>query len=128
MSSAAEHDERGRQPLLNHALVVLTAPTQAWSDSAGEMRAAPIHGIFHGDWRYVRSLGLRIAGEPLETIGTSRAAATAVFHGVARAVDDETPDPRVLVERGREVAAGLVLDPVQLADPQVPLRSILRGT
>ena len=26
------------------------------------------------------------------------------------------------------IAAGLVLDPVQLAEPQVPLRSILRGT
>ncbi|WP_405218796.1 glycogen debranching N-terminal domain-containing protein [Agrococcus sp. Ld7] len=114
MSSAAEHDERGGQPLLNDALVVLAAPTQAWSDDAGDMGAAPIHGIFHGDWRYVRALGLRIAGEPLETIGTSRGADSAVFHGVARAVDDETPDPRVLVERRREVAAGRVVERVRV--------------
>src|SRR5690606_25020289 len=80
----------------------------------GDIGAAPIHGVFHGDWRYVRSLEMRIAGEPLESIGTSRAAGSAVFHGVARAIDDATPDPRVLVERVREVTAGRLVERVRV--------------
>lgn len=114
MNSAAEYDEHGRQPLLNDALVVLEAPTQAWSDTAGTMGTAPVHGIFHGDWRYVRALGLRVAGEPLEPIGTSTAASRAVFHGVARTIDDTTPDPRLLIERAREVTAGGIVERVRV--------------
>ncbi|MDR7233858.1 glycogen debranching N-terminal domain-containing protein [Agrococcus sp. BE272] len=106
----------GRQPLLNDALVVLTAPTQAWSDPAGDLGGAAIHGVFHGDWRYVRGLALRVAGEPVEATGTARSADRASFHGVARAIDDDTPDPRVLVERMREVAPGALVERVRIAD------------
>ena len=55
-----------------------------------------------------------IAGEPVEATGTSRTAGRAVFHGVARAIDDETPDPRVLVERERTVRAGGMTERVRL--------------
>ena len=54
MSGPSHATARGRQPLLNDALVVLEAPTQAWADAAGDMGGAAIHGVFHGDWRYVR--------------------------------------------------------------------------
>ncbi|MFA4841837.1 MAG: glycogen debranching N-terminal domain-containing protein [Agrococcus sp.] len=114
MSDASQGRDRGRQPLLNDALVVLEAPTQAWADASGEMGGAAIHGVFHGDWRYVAALSLRIAGEPVEATGTARSATRAVFHGVARAIDDETPDPRVLVERGRTVRAGALSERVRL--------------
>ncbi|MET4098792.1 glycogen debranching enzyme [Agrococcus sp. UYP10] len=114
MSSAAPASDRGRQPLLNDALVVLEAPTQSWSDASGEMGGAAIHGVFHGDWRYVRGLSLRVGGEPVEATGTGRSAGRVVFHGVARAIDDETPDPRVLVERERSVAAGALEERVRI--------------
>jgi len=114
MSSAAPASDRGRQPLLNDALVVLEAPTQSWSDPSGEMGGAAIHGVFHGDWRYVRGLSLRVGGEPVEATGTARSAGRVVFHGVARAIDDETPDPRVLVERERSVAAGALEERVRI--------------
>lgn len=114
MSDEAHPTAHGRQPLLNDALVVLEAPTQAWADATGDMGEAPIHGVFHGDWRYVGGLSLRIAGEPVEATGTARTASRAVFHGVARAIDDETPDPRVLVERERVVAAGALTERVRV--------------
>lgn len=114
MSGATQPDGHGRQPLLHDALVVLEAPTQAWSDADGEMGGAPIHGVFHGDWRYVRGIAMRIAGEPVEATGTARAAGRAVFHGIARAIDDETPDPRVLVERERLVMAGRLAESVRV--------------
>lgn len=114
MSDGAPQAQHGRQPLLNDALVVLEAPTQAWSAESGDMGAAPIHGVFHGDWRYVRALSLRIAGEELEPTGTSRGSTSAAFHGLARAIDDDAPDPRVLVERVRDVAAGALVERVRL--------------
>lgn len=114
MSDAAHPKAHGRQPLLNDALVVLEAPTQAWADATGDMGESPIHGVFHGDWRYVGGLSLRIAGEAVETTGTARTANRAVFHGVARAIDDETPDPRVLVERERVVASGTLTERVRI--------------
>ncbi|WP_306231608.1 amylo-alpha-1,6-glucosidase [Agrococcus beijingensis] len=113
MSSDAP-DQHGRQPLLNRALVVLDAPTQVWSDASGDLGADAIHGLFHGDWRYVSGIALRVAGEAVESTGTSRSAGSAAFHGVARAIDDETPDPRVLVERTREVVAGRLVERVQV--------------
>lgn len=116
MSNAAPASESGRQPLLNDALVVLEAPTQAWADASGDMGGAAIHGVFHGDWRYVRALSLRVAGEPVEATGTARTAARAVFHGVARAVDDDTPDPRVLVARERTVTAGSLAERVRITN------------
>lgn len=112
MSDEAPPIRHGRQPLLNDALVVLQAPTQAWSAADGDVGAAPIHGVFHGDWRYVRALTLRVAGEPVEATGTARDAASAAFHGLARAIDDGTPDPRVLVERVRRVAPGALAEHV----------------
>lgn len=116
MSDEAPQTPRGRQPLLNDAIVVLEAPTQAWSSPSGDLGGSPIHGVFHGDWRYVRALELRVAGEPVEATGTARDATSAAFHGVARAIDDETPDPRVLVERVRRVAPGALAEHVALAN------------
>ncbi|WP_072315166.1 glycogen debranching N-terminal domain-containing protein [Agrococcus sp. Marseille-P2731] len=106
------HQEHGRQPLLHDALVVLEAPTQAWSDVSGEMGGEPIDGVFHGDWRYVSGLRLTIAGETVEATGTAATASAASFHGVTRSIDDATPDPRVLVERRREVSAGRLVERV----------------
>ncbi|GAA1423732.1 glycogen debranching N-terminal domain-containing protein [Agrococcus citreus] len=114
MSGATQPEDHGRQPLLNDALVVLEAPTQAWSNEAGDLGGAPIHGVFHGDWRYIAGLSLRVAGEPVEPTGTALTASRAVFHGIARAIDDVTPDPRVLIERERSVRAGALTERIRI--------------
>ncbi|KTS60138.1 amylo-alpha-1,6-glucosidase [Microbacterium testaceum] len=95
------------QPLLDDAVIVLRAPTQVWSDTTGDMGAAPVHGVYHGDVRHVRSLSLTCDGSPVEWIsaapdGTSRL----VLGGLLRGLDDTTPDPKVRLLRDRRVADG----------------------
>ena len=46
------------QPLLDDAVIALRAPTQVWSDTAGDLGSASIHGVYHGDVRHVRGLVL----------------------------------------------------------------------
>lgn len=48
---------------------MLEAPTQAWSDDIGRMGTAPIHGIYHGDVRHIRSIEITVDGTALESIG-----------------------------------------------------------
>ena len=52
----------GLQPFLADRVVALSAPTQAWSADDGDMGAAPIDGIYHGDTRFVRTLRVDYAG------------------------------------------------------------------
>jgi hypothetical protein len=52
----------GLQPFLSDRIVALAAPTQAWSGRDGDMGAAPIDGIYHGDTRFVRGLDVHYAG------------------------------------------------------------------
>lgn len=96
-----------RQPLLHDAVIVLEAPTQAWSDSAGNMGRSPIHGIYHGDVRQIRSVELQVEGTDAESIGhASDDPRRALFTDVLRGIDDDSADPKVRMDREREVAAG----------------------
>ncbi|MFF2053615.1 glycogen debranching N-terminal domain-containing protein [Leifsonia sp. NPDC058194] len=101
------------QPLLHDSVVVLTAPSQAWSTADGDVDGVGIHGFFHSDLRVLDRVGLSVAGSTLEHIATAGPdAATAVFTSLARGLDDSTADPRVRVERTREVRAGVLRETV----------------
>lgn len=84
------------QPLLNEELVVLRAPTQAWSSPNGTMGTAAIHGIYLSDVRLVRSLRLRIGDQEAEYLSTGLRGADQVrIESLLRHLDDHTPDPEV---------------------------------
>ncbi|MGN6428960.1 MAG: glycogen debranching N-terminal domain-containing protein [Leifsonia sp.] len=95
------------QPLLHDSIVVLTAPSQAWSAADGTVDGHGIHGFYNSDLRVLDRIVLRVGGELPEHIATATPdAATAVFTSLARRIDDATADPRVRVERTRRVVAG----------------------
>lgn len=104
----------GLQPFMNDEVVVLSAPTQVWSRRDGEVGGVPIHGLYHADWRYLSSLRLAVDGRPLELAGSASQAGRLQVHGLARTVDDPTPDPRVLVVRDREVRPGVVTETLRV--------------
>ncbi|MBO1770126.1 glycogen debranching N-terminal domain-containing protein [Agrococcus sp. TF02-05] len=96
--------------LLHDQLASVSAPTQAWSRRDGSMDEHPIHGLFHGDWRFVRAVELRVDGAPIEHLATSSAGDWALIRGIAPALDSEPGDARIAVERMREVTPGAVLE------------------
>jgi glycogen debranching enzyme len=113
------------QPLLHDSVVVLTAPSQAWSTADGTVDGRGIHGFYHSDLRVLGGIGLTIDGALPEHIATgSPDAATAVFTSLARAIDDHTADPRVRIDRTRQVVAGSLVETITvrnaLAEPIHP--------
>ncbi|MFJ6113852.1 glycogen debranching N-terminal domain-containing protein [Agrococcus sediminis] len=106
----------GRPPLLHTELVALAAPTQVWSHRDGTMGGSAAHGVYHGDWRYVRGVELLVDGAPVEHITTADEADWVVFHAVARDLDARAPAARVMVERMREVAPGAVVERVTIVN------------
>ncbi|WP_154097522.1 glycogen debranching N-terminal domain-containing protein [Microbacterium testaceum] len=118
------------QPLLSDALIVLRAPTQVWSDGTGDMGAASVHGVYHGDVRHVRSFTASCDGSPIEWISTAPdGASRVVFGGLLRGLDDTTPDPKVRLLRDRRVADGVVSESWTVhSRVDHPLRTTLRLT
>ncbi|WP_223695283.1 glycogen debranching N-terminal domain-containing protein [Leifsonia poae] len=101
------------QPLLHDSVVVLTAPSQAWSATDGTVDGCGIHGFYHSDVRVLSEIGLTVGGAVTEHIATAGPdAGTAVFTSLARPLDDTTADPRVRVERVRTVEAGALRETV----------------
>ncbi|MGO4679466.1 glycogen debranching N-terminal domain-containing protein [Microbacterium sp. 2MCAF23] len=104
------------QPLLNDAVIALQAPTQVWSDETGDMGSAPIHGVYHGDVRHVRSLTVAVDGTAIEAIASSSPSPQrAVFTSVLRGLDDDQPDPKVRLERTRTVRPGGVSEEIRIS-------------
>ncbi|MET0673402.1 MAG: glycogen debranching N-terminal domain-containing protein [Microbacterium pygmaeum] len=98
-----------RQPLLSDRVVVLRAPTQAWSGPEGDIGGRPIDGIYHGDVRHIRSVVVTVDGEHPEWISTAAHDASRItFGAVLRSLDDDTPDPKLRLLRTRLVEAGSV--------------------
>ena len=94
------------QPLLNDELVVLRAPTQAWSSSTGAMGTASIHGVYVSDVRVVRALRLRVGDQDAEHLSTGlHGADTVRVESLLRHLDDHTPDPEVRLTLERVVDA-----------------------
>lgn len=126
----------GLQPFLSDRVVALSAPTQAWSGTDGDMGSAPIDGVFHGDTRFIRGLTLAYAGEdgeftqPEWVQAGAQGADRVRFDALLRAVDDPLPDPKVRLERVRVVGDGRMAETVtvrsHLADPvRVRIRASL---
>lgn len=117
----------GLQPFLDDRTIAFHAPTQAWSGAGGDMGAAPVDGLYHGDTRLLRSLRLEYAGpdgafvRPEWARTTSSGAERLRFDGLLRGVDDAWPDPKVRLERVREVSDGAMTETLtvrsHLADP-----------
>ncbi|QDP97248.1 amylo-alpha-1,6-glucosidase [Microlunatus elymi] len=104
-----------RQPLLHDSVILLRAPSQLWSGSDGDLSEQPIHGLYHGDVRFLRRLSLRVDGERPESIAqAAEDASTGVFVGIVRRDADHGADPRLRVERRRSVAAGRLSERVLL--------------
>lgn len=124
----AEIDTTALQPLLNDALIVLRAPTQVWSAGAGDIGSAPVHGVYHGDVRHVRTLTASCDESMIEWISTAPdGASRVVFGGLLRGVDDTTPDPKVRLLRDRRVADGVVSEAWTLHSRlDQPVRATLR--
>jgi len=105
-----------RQPFLSDRVVALNAPTQAWSGDDGEVGAAAIDGIYHGDTRFIRAEALGYAGATgrftaPEWVSWSLPSADVVrFDALLRAVDDDLPDPKVRLVRERRVTDGRVAE------------------
>ncbi len=94
------------QPLLNDELVVLRAPTQAWSSTTGIMGAAAIHGVYVSDVRLIRALRIRIGDQDAEHLSTGlHGADTVLVESLLRHLDDHTPDPEVRLRLERVVDA-----------------------
>jgi glycogen debranching enzyme len=95
------------QPLLHDSLVLLAAPSQAWSANHGDMDGSGIQGFYHSDVRLLSEVEFRVGGVQTEHIATTSVdAATATFTSLARNVDDRSADPRTRVDRTRTVSAG----------------------
>ncbi|GMA23095.1 amylo-alpha-1,6-glucosidase [Luteimicrobium album] len=108
-------DPRPLQPLLHDSVVLLAAPSQAWSADDGDAGTRAIHGFYHSDVRVLDRLALTVGGAGLEAIGHALVdAGTATFTSLARAVDDHTADPRVRVVRRRVVEPGALREDVTL--------------
>ncbi len=108
--------ESPRQPLLHNETVVLRAPTQVWSAHDGSVGGAPIHGFYYSDVRVISAQTIAVDGAPLECIATVHPSADeAVFVGVARGLDDPTPDPGVRAEHTRVVTGTGVTESLELS-------------
>lgn len=104
MTDAAREQAISRQPLLSDATIVLSAPTQVWSRSTGDIGEASIDGVYHGDTRVLRGMSLTCDGESPEWISTVAAGSSRVtFGGLLRELDDPSPDPRIRILRERIV-------------------------
>jgi len=101
------------QPLLHNALVVLKAPTQAWSDELGDMGAQAVHGLYHSNTRVLDRLTLRVEGHTLEQLRASEGGASrTTFAMLLRGLRGERADPRFRIERARAVSAGKLTETI----------------
>lgn len=107
---------RPLQPLLGDAVIAFRAPTQVWSARTGDVGAAAIDGVYHGDVRHVRTLELTCEGSAVEWISAApEGPDRVVFGGLLRGLDDPLPDPKVRLTRERVVAPGRVRETLTVA-------------
>ena len=106
-----------RQPFLHDLATVFAAPTQVLSDRNGDIDGRPdrptAQGVLHADVRVLSRAAVLIDGLPGEHIATDLAGGRACFTSLLRQVGTDqlgTPDPRVRLDRVREVQPGLVTE------------------
>jgi glycogen debranching enzyme len=107
--SLASSTRTGLRPLLHDSVVALRAPTQVWSGQGGDMGGDAVHGIYHGDTRFISDVALTYDGHTPEWISVSAHNASHVtFGGLLREIDNDLSDPLIRVSRDRVVTAGEV--------------------
>lgn len=115
--SSAGVAEAARQPLLHDSLILLKAPSQAWSSVTGDMTPHGIHGFYHGDSRVLGEVTLRVGDQEPEAIAqTADGADSATFAALTRGIDDRTADPRVRLDRVRHVGDGRMSEEITLTN------------
>ncbi|MCR8671854.1 glycogen debranching N-terminal domain-containing protein, partial [Agrococcus sp. HG114] len=111
-------------PPQRDALLSLSAPTQAWSRLDGSMAGEGLSGVFHGGWRFVRSIALLVDGEPVELSPSSSETDWALFRGSAPGRAAEGGG--VVLERMREVGPGTLVERATLAnDSEAPIEALM---
>ena len=106
-----------RQPFLHDLATVFAAPTQVLSDRNGDIGDCPnrptAQGVLHADVRVLSRAAALVDGQPGEHIATELLGGRASFTSLLRQVGADqvsTPDPRVRLDRVREVQPGLVTE------------------
>ncbi|WP_354574672.1 glycogen debranching N-terminal domain-containing protein [Frigoribacterium sp. UYMn621] len=103
------------QPLLHDTTVLLRAPSQAWSAGDGTIDGHGITGIYHSDIRVVSRSVVTVGGQSAEPIATvPSGAASTVFVGLLRGLDDRTADPRVRLLHRRTVSTTGVAESITI--------------
>ncbi|MCU1577062.1 MAG: amylo-alpha,6-glucosidase [Leifsonia sp.] len=105
------------QPLLHDSVVLLAAPSQAWSNADGDMYGYGIQGFYHSESRVLSEIALLVEGRQPEHLSNAIAdATTATFVSLARNVDDHTADPRVRIDRTRRIGDGSLAEEISLVN------------
>lgn len=104
------------QPLLHNELVVLRAPTQAWSARDGSIGTAPIHGLYFSDVRVVSQLSATVGGVTGEHIATEPLGADSTsFVTLLRHLDDRAADPKVRSSHTRTATATTIRETLTIS-------------
>ncbi|WP_439689913.1 amylo-alpha-1,6-glucosidase [Curtobacterium sp. SP.BCp] len=116
-TTTAEAHVTPLQPLLHDEVVVLAAPTQAWSDRNGAVGTNPVHGYWTGDQRVVSAVGVSVTGSDLEPVSVAPASAReVVFSALLRGLDAPGADPDVRLDRRRTVRTDGVRETLRIED------------
>lgn len=106
---------RGLQPFLHDDVVTLCAPTQVWSDRAGDILERGVHGYWTADQRIVSGVRVEVAGSHMEALSSATSASGAtVFSSLLRGLDDDGADPDVRLDRERVVGPSSITETLTL--------------
>lgn len=104
------------QPFLHDLVGTVAAPGQAWSDRDGQVRAAGVQGVYHGDVRVLARAELRVHGASLEVLAHGpRGPGITEAVAVVRSVDEPGADPTVRLVRRRVVTPAEVTEVIEVS-------------
>ena len=109
------------QPFLHDLEIVLRAPTQAWSDRDGQIRAAApggatVQGVMHSDVRVLSEAVLEVGGQEPEPAGSWHDDdGRLVVVGLPRNLAVAWGDPVARILRARRVDPGVMEEEVEFA-------------
>lgn len=108
------------QPFLHDLEIVLRAPTQAWSDRDGQIRAVPgfasVQGVMHSDVRVLSEAVLEVGGREPEPGGSSHDDdGRLVVVGLPRNLAAAWGDPVARIRRARRVEPGVMEEEIEFA-------------
>ncbi|MGR6317924.1 glycogen debranching N-terminal domain-containing protein [Micromonospora soli] len=117
--------ERHLQPLLHELVGVVSAPTSALGDPAGQIRPSGVQGVFHADARVLSRAELRVDDRETEALTQGPAGPHGIrFVTLARWLGDPAPDPTVRIDRTRQAGPhGLTEELVVSSTASIPVRA-----